>query len=281
MTLALFSLVLASAAMHATWNALIKTRSDRFASISLTTLGASIVVLPILPFVDFPSIEVWIWIAASVIIHVGYRLFLVKTYDVGDFAQSYPLARGIAPLITTVGAIIFIGEVPEGLTVLGIVVLSFGALLMSLRGSSDLSKFNRRTVGFALLTSMLIAGYTLTDGYGVRLANTASSYAAWLFFCDGLCSIAIGFLYRGRGLLTVLASEWKTNLLTGGLLAGSYWIIMWAMTKAPIASIAALRETSILFAMLISVLVLGERVTPWRVLATVFIVGGVVILRLG
>jgi drug/metabolite transporter (DMT)-like permease len=281
MTLALFSLVLASAAMHATWNALIKTRSDRFASISLTTLGASIVVLPILPFVDFPSIEVWIWIAASVIIHAGYRLFLVKTYDVGDFAQSYPLARGIAPLITTVGAIIFIGEVPEGLTVLGIVVLSFGALLMSLRGSSDLSKFNRRAVGFALLTSMLIAGYTLTDGYGVRLANTASSYAAWLFFCDGLCSIAIGFLYRGRGLLTVLASEWKTNLLTGGLLAGSYWIIMWAMTKAPIASIAALRETSILFAMLISVLVLGERVTPWRVLATVFIVGGVVILRLG
>jgi drug/metabolite transporter (DMT)-like permease len=281
MTLALFSLVLAAAAMHATWNALIKTRSDRFASISLATLGASIVVLPILPFVDFPSIEVWIWIAASVIIHAGYRLFLVKTYDVGDFAQSYPLARGIAPLITTVGAIIFIGEVPEGLTVLGIVVLSFGALLMSLRGSSDLSKFNRRAVGFALLTSMLIAGYTLTDGYGVRLANTASSYAAWLFFCDGLCSIAIGFLYRGRGLLTVLASEWKTNLLTGGLLAGSYWIIMWAMTKAPIASIAALRETSILFAMLISVLVLGERVTPWRVLATVFIVGGVVILRLG
>ena len=281
MTLALFSLVLAAAAMHATWNALIKTRSDRFASISLTTLGASIVVLPILPFVDFPSIEVWIWIAASVIIHTGYRLFLVKTYDVGDFAQSYPLARGIAPLITTVGAIIFIGEVPEGLTVLGIVVLSFGALLMSLRGSSDLSKFNRRAVGFALLTSMLIAGYTLTDGYGVRLANTASSYAAWLFFCDGLCSIAIGFLYRGRGLLTVLASEWKTNLLTGGLLAGSYWIIMWAMTKAPIASIAALRETSILFAMLISVLVLGERVTPWRVLATVFIVGGVVILRIG
>ena len=281
MTLALFSLVLASAAMHATWNALIKTRSDRFASISLTTLGASIVVLPILPFVDFPSIEVWIWIAVSVIIHTGYRLFLVKTYDVGDFAQSYPLARGIAPLITTVGAIIFIGEVPEGLTVLGIVVLSFGALLMSLRGSSDLSKFNRRAVGFALLTSMLIAGYTLTDGYGVRLANTASSYAAWLFFCDGLCSIAIGFLYRGRGLLNVLASEWKTNLLTGGLLAGSYWIIMWAMTKAPIASIAALRETSILFAMLISVLVLGERVTPWRVLATVFIVGGVVILRIG
>ena len=281
MTLALFSLVLAAAAMHATWNALIKTRSDRFASISLATLGASIVVLPILPFVDFPSIEVWIWIAASVIIHAGYRLFLVKTYDVGDFAQSYPLARGIAPLITTVGAIIFIGEIPEGLTVLGIVVLSFGALLMSLRGSSDLSKFNRRAVGFALLTSMLIAGYTLTDGYGVRLANTASSYAAWLFFCDGLCSIAIGFLYRGRGLLTVLASEWKTSLLTGGLLAGSYWIIMWAMTKAPIASIAALRETSILFAMLISVLVLGERVTPWRVLATVFIVGGVVILRIG
>ena len=144
-----------------------------------------------------------------------------------------------------------------------------------------LGNLNRRAVGFALTTSVFIAGYTLTDGNGARLASSASSYAAWLFLCDGLFSMTIGFWFRGRALLPILAKEWKLGLLTGILSAGSYWIAMWAMTKAPIASVAALRETSILFAMLISVLALGEKATAWRYAAALLIVGGMVALRLG
>jgi drug/metabolite transporter (DMT)-like permease len=170
---------------------------------------------------------------------------------------------------------------PTPLAILGILLLSAGTLLMSFRGGAGLGKLDRRAVRFALTTSIFVAAYTLTDGTGARLAATASSYAAWLFLCDGLVSIAIGFVYRGRGLLSVMKTEWHVGVLTGLLSAASYWIAMWAMTKAPIASVAALRETSILFAMLISVLALHEKMTGWRIAAALCIVAGVVALRLG
>jgi drug/metabolite transporter (DMT)-like permease len=152
---------------------------------------------------------------------------------------------------------------------------------MSFRGGAGLGRLDRRAVGFALTTSIFVAGYTLTDGSGARFASTASSYAAWLFLCDGLISMAIGFYYRGRRLLAIMKTEWQIGVLTGVLSAASYWIAMWAMTKAPIASVAALRETSILFALLISVFALREKMTGWRIAAGLFIVAGVVALRLG
>ncbi len=281
MTLTVFFAVLAAAGMHAAWNALIKMRGDRFASISLTSLGMSLAALPVIPFVEFPGATVWPFIVASLVIHVGYRLFLVMAYEAGDLAQTYPLARGAAPLMTTIGAIFLLAELPTPLAILGIMLLSAGTLLMSFRGGAGLGKLDRRAVGFALTTSIFVAAYTLTDGTGARLAATASSYAAWLFLCDGLVSIAIGFVYRGRGLLSVMKTEWHVGVLTGLLSAASYWIAMWAMTKAPIASVAALRETSILFAMLISVLALHEKMTGWRIAAALCIVAGVVALRLG
>lgn len=279
MSLTVFLAVIAAAAMHASWNALVKVRTDRFASISITALGMALVAVPVLPFVDVPHAAVWPWIIASVIIHVGYRLFLIMAYNAGDLAQTYPLARGAAPLMTAVGAIFLVHEVPGPIAILGILLLSGGTLLMSLRGGL-LGQLNGRAVGYALATSVFISGYTLVDGNGARLASTASSYAAWLFFCDGLCSMVIGFYYRGKGLLTVIAREWKTGLMAGALSAGSYWIAMWAMTRAPIASVAALRETSIVFAMIISVFVIGERMTAWRATAAACIVAGAIALRM-
>jgi len=281
MTLTVFFAVLAAAAMHAAWNALIKVRGDRFASISLTSLGMSLAALPVIPFVEFPGAAVWLFIAASLAIHIGYRLFLVMAYEAGDLAQTYPLARGAAPLMTTIGAVFLLAELPTPLAILGIVLLSTGTLLMSFRGGRGLGRLDRRAVGFALTTSIFVTGYTLTDGSGARLAATASSYAAWLFLCDGLVSMTIGFYYRGRSLLPIMKTEWHIGVLTGLLSAASYWIAMWAMTKAPIASVAALRETSILFAMLISVFALREKMTGWRVAAALCIVAGVVALRLG
>lgn len=280
MTLTIFLAVLAAAAMHASWNALIKARTDRFASITVTTLGMAVAAVPVLPFVAVPALVVWPWIITSILIHLGYRLFLVKAYDAGDMAQTYALARGAAPLMTTLGAYLLVKEALHLPAVIGIALLSFGTFLMSLRGSA-LGGFNGRAVGFAMITAMFIATYTLTDGSGARLAETAASYAAWLFFCDGLCSLVIGFLFRGRSLIPVITREWKTGLLTGVLSAGSYGIVMWAMTKAPIAAVAALRETSILFAMMISVFWLGEATNYWRFTAAIFIAVGAVLLRFG
>lgn len=275
-----FVAVLGAAFMHASWNALIKVRADRFASISLTALGMTCTALPVLPFVAFPSAAVWPWIVTSLMVHVGYRLFLVRAYEAGDLAQAYPLARGTAPLITTAAAIVLVSEFPGAVTLIGIVLLSAGTFLMSLRGG-HLGRLNGVAVGYALTTSLFIAGYTVADGIGARLAETAVSYAAWLFACDGVCAMTIGFFYRGRRMLDVLAAEWKVGALTGFLSAAAYGIVMWAMTKAPIASVASLRETSILFAMAISVFALGEKMTGWRTAAALCILAGVVALRLG
>lgn len=280
MTLTVFLAVLAAAAMHAIWNAAIKVKLDRFASISLLTVGMGIAGLPALPFVEVPHGIVWLWIAASVALHTGYRLFLIKAYETGDLSQTYPLARGAAPLMTTLGGVLLVQEVPAALAMLGILLLSAGTLLMSARGGNSLA-FERRAVGFALVTSVFVAGYTLTDGIGARTAATASSYAAWLFLTDGIVTLVLCIAIRGRAIAGTMLVEWRTALVTGALAAGAYWIAMWAMTRAPIASVAALRETSILFAMAISVVALREPVTRWRAAAGCLIVAGIVALRLG
>lgn len=280
MTPAVFAAVLAAAVMHAVWNALVKAQADRFASISIASLGMTFAALPVLPFVEFPTVEVWRFIAASLTIHVGYRLFLVRAYEAGDLAQAYPLARGAAPLATAFGAFVLIGETPSPAAIAGIALLSAGVILMSGLGGAAGGGFNRRGVGYALLTALLISAYTLVDGQGARLAETATSYAAWHFACDGAISMSVGFATRGRSMAMAFAREWRMGLTAGVLSAASYWIALWAMTKAPIASVAALRESSILFAMLISVAALGERATPWRMGAAALILAGVFMLRL-
>ncbi|MBN9036537.1 MAG: EamA family transporter [Rhizobiales bacterium] len=274
-----FFAVLAAAAMHAGWNAVIKIRLDRFASISLMTLATAVVSLPVLPFVAFPSAETWSWIGASLVFHTGYKYFLTRAYDSGDLAQAYPLARGSAPLLTTIGAIVLFREMPEAVAVGGIVLLSAGTFLMSLRGGS-IDGLRSRAVFYALVTSLFITGYTLTDGMGARSADTALSYAAWLYIGDGIWSSIFCILLRGPGIVRVVLPEWKSALGAGFLSAAAYAIAMWAMTKAPIAVVAALRETSILFAMMLSVLMIGETLTRWRVAAALLIVGGVAALRL-
>ena len=274
-----FFAVLAAAAMHAGWNAVIKIRLDRFASISLMTLATAVVSLPVLPFVAFPSAETWSWIGASLVFHTGYKYFLTRAYDSGDLAQAYPLARGSGPLLTTIGAIVLFREMPEAVAVGGIVLLSAGTFLMSLRGGS-IDGLRSRAVFYALVTSLFITGYTLTDGMGARSADTALSYAAWLYIGDGIWSSIFCILLRGPGIVRVVLPEWKSALGAGFLSAAAYAIAMWAMTKAPIAVVAALRETSILFAMMLSVLMIGETLTRWRVAAALLIVGGVAALRL-
>jgi drug/metabolite transporter (DMT)-like permease len=280
MTQQVFLAVLAAAAMHAACNATIKVRLDRFASISLMTVGMGIVALPALSLVALPGAIGWLLIAASVALHIGYRLFLVKAYETGDLAQTYPLARGAAPLLTTLGGIALIREIPAGLAILGILLLSAGTLLMSMRGGNGLT-VERRAIGFAFITSLFVAGYTLTDGMGARSTDGAASYAAWLFAADALVTGALMIFVRGRGIVSTMLPEWRTGLITGALAAGAYWIAVWAMTQAPIASVAALRETSILFAMAISVFSLGEAVTRWRVAAALLIVCGIIALKLG
>jgi drug/metabolite transporter (DMT)-like permease len=280
MSLAVFLAVLAAAAMHAVWNAMIKVRSDRFVTIQLMTLGMGAFALPVLFFVEVPSGITWLYLGLSTAFHCGYKFFLVKAYETGDLAQSYPLARGTAPLITTIGGVVLIQEVPGGWALAGIALLCLGTLLMSARGGGA-NALGRRSVVFALITSCFIAAYTLSDGTGARSAATATSYAAWLYLLDAIWSTIFCLMLRGRGVIRAMLPEWKVGVVAGFLSAFAYWIAMWAMTKAPIGAVAALRETSILFAMMISVWALGEVMTRWRIAAALLIVAGVVALRIG
>jgi len=278
MSATVFLAVLAAAAMHATWNALLKVRLDRFASVSLMSFGMGVVALPLIPFVAVPTGVTWLWLFLSLCFHTGYKYYLARAYETGDFAQAYPLARGTAPLLTTLGGIFLVAELPGPVALAGIGLLCGGMLFMSRPSAGSRGG---RAVFYALLTSVFIAGYTLADGTGARSAANATSYAAWLFLLEGIWSIVFCIALRGTKVVRVMLPEWKIGLLGGFLSAVAYWIAMWAMTKAPIAMVAALRESSILFAMAISVVMLGEHVSRWRVAAGLLIVAGVVALRIG
>lgn len=281
MTFEVFGAVIAAALMHAGWNAMIKQRLDRFLSISLMSFSMATLSVACLPFFAVPQGVTWLWIVLSAALHTGYKIFLIRAYDAGDLAQVYPLARGSAPLLTAIFGYLLLGEALSPLMASGIVVLCLGIWLMSARGGSALAKLDRKAIGYALVTSCFIAAYTLVDGIGGRSAVSASSYAVWMFAVDGVWMAMFCMMVRGPASFLAVLPQWKSGLVTGALSLGAYWLVIWAMTKAPIAAVAALRETSILFAVIISIFVLKEQPTVWRIVASALIVAGVVVLRAG
>lgn len=280
MELIAFSAVLFAAALHASWNAVVKSGLDRFLSIVLISLGAGAVSLVALPFFPVPHVAAWPWLLLSVVLHVGYKMFLVLAYRAGDLGQVYSIARGTAPLLVC-GAMFFLFDEalsPMGLA--GVFVLVSGIWLMCVRGGHRDSKLQGRAVRYALVTSAFIASYTITDGIGARANGAAHGYAVWMFFLDTCLMLGILLLRRGCAGLTLVAGKWRDALLGGLMMVTSYWIIIWAMTVAPIAMVSALRESSVLFATLISVIILREPITRWRALAAVAIVTGILLTRM-
>lgn len=273
-----FLAVLLAAAFHAGWNALVKIDLDRFLSITLISLAAGTVAAAALPFVAVPQASAWPWLAVSALLHTGYKIFLVQAYRAGDLGQVYPIARGAAPLLVSL-AMLAIGEVLTAHATVGIALLVGGVWLMSVRGGRDLAKLEGRAVAFALATSVFIASYTVTDGLGARINGDAHGYAVWLFVLDGLLMLALLLLMRGRCGLGAMRPFLVSGLAGGAMSLGAYWIVIWAATVAPIAMVAALRESSVLFAGAISVLILREPPTRWRVLSALVIVIGIALLR--
>ena len=281
MSFDVFFAVLAAAVMHAAWNAMIKQRLDRFLSITSMSFWMGALSLVCLPFFPVPQGFTWFWIILSAMLHTGYKIYLIRAYDSGDLAQIYPLARGAAPLITALAGVLLLSEILSPMMAVGIVILCMGIGLMAARGGAMLERLSATAISNALITSLFIASYTLTDGVGARTAPTASSYAIWMFVIDGCLMCIFCLSMRGRQAYFQMLPECRSGAVSGALSLGAYWIVIWAMTKAPIAAVAALRETSILFAVLISVLFLKEKLTRWRLISCALIVVGVIALRLG
>ncbi|HET7679559.1 MAG TPA: DMT family transporter [Xanthobacteraceae bacterium] len=275
-----FAAVLFAALCHASWNTLLKIRLDPFAANALITVASGLIAAAALPFVGFAPVVSWPWLVASIILHLAYYYGLTEAYRTGDLSQVYPIARGAAPLMTALISTTALGEDIGLFGWLGVLSLVAGVFLLSIRGGRDLTRIDRRAVGFAFFTAVTICGYSLTDGIGARVSGNAHAYAALLFVLDGSCMAAFALWRRGQSILTEARIYWKTGLFGGALSVTSYWIAIWAMTVAPIAIVAALRETSVLFAAVISVVILKEQLRPARVVAALMIVLGLALIRL-
>ncbi len=275
-----FLAVLFAALCHAGWNALIKVGLDPLSTTTLIAIGACLVAIPLLPFVGLPAAAAWPWLVASVFIHLCYFAALIESYRTGDLGQVYPIARGTAPLMTATATTFIVGEQLSLSGWAGIVVLVAGVMLLSARGGRDLMRFDRRAVGFALLTALTICAYSVTDGIGARLAGNPNAYSLWLFVGNAIVLLPYALYRDGRAIIPAMRIYWRRGLVGGALQTLSYGTVLWAMTLAPIAIVATLRETSVLFGAAIAVIVLREPLRAVRIAAALLIVCGLVLIRL-
>ncbi|MGO4676976.1 EamA family transporter [Bosea sp. 2YAB26] len=280
MSLGIFLTVLAAAAMHAGWNAFVKVKLEPLHAMAMISLASGLIALPVLLVTGWPKPEAWPWLLASLILHLGYYIGLSGAYRRADMSQIYPIARGGAPLLTAAIAMAVFGErlaVPQ-LAAIGL--LGTGIMLVSVLGRRRGAAFDPGALGFAALTAVMISGYTLVDGLGARAAGDPHAYSAALFVINGTPLIAYIALRGGRDALTAMRPFWLQGTAGGILSLGAYWIAIWAMTVAPIPLVAAVRESSVLFAAVIAYVWLKEPLQASRLVACGFIVAALALMRL-
>ena len=275
----MFLAVLGAAMMHAGWNAVVKGGTDPFTSVTQVSLFSGGIALCFLPLVEVPAAVAWPWLTASAAIHTLYRFMLIGAYRAGDMAQVYPIMRGAAPLLTVLATALLIGERVSALGMAAVAALSLGVLLMSLRGGR-VGGFEGRAVAMALLSAASTCGYTLADGIGARVNESAPGYALWMFVLNAITMQSIALAMRGWKTYDGMRVHWPVMVGGGAMSMCAYFIVIWAMTHAPIALVAALRETSVLFGSLISIVILKEVMTGWRALASAFVLLGMVLLKM-
>jgi drug/metabolite transporter (DMT)-like permease len=281
------ALVLFAALLHASWNALVKSSTDKSLDTALLHLIGGVISIPLLLWSGLPARDAWPWLALSVLLHFGYYLALVGAYKHGDFSLTYPLMRGLAPLLVVLGGAGLLGETPGPLLVAGVVAITFGVALLGWDNLAALLRQKRGLV-FALVNALIIALYTVVDGKGVRLSGSALSYVAALNLFDAIFYPALVVHQRARhqdpqvwlALKAYVKRRWPMALLGGSASLASYGIALWAMTQAPVAAVAALRETSVLFAAALGCVLLKEHFGVRRALGTAVVFSGIVLLRL-
>ncbi|MFN0116067.1 MAG: EamA family transporter [Paracoccaceae bacterium] len=270
--------VLGAALLHASWNALLKigpSKRGTMLVLSLTELPIGLAIAATRPF---PAAEVWPWVLASGTTHLAYKLFLLFAYDHGDLSRVYPIARGTAPMLVLIVSALFLSDRISPAEYAGIAAIGAGILVMA--GGVFRSGESRRLVPLALGSALATAVYTLLDGQGARVSGDAVAYVAWVFVADGLIFSTAILTYAGRPAVPSRPRDWAMGAAASVASYASYAIAVWAMTAAPIALVAALRETSILFAVLIGWLVFGDRMSRGKWVAVALIVAGVFTTRL-
>lgn len=277
--------VLGAALLHATWNAMVKSQADPLVSMAWVSVASGVVAGFLLFVVAVPPAAAWPFLIVSTMIHTAYNLLLATAYRHGDFSRVYPLARGAAPLLVTIVSLVFLTEAlsPNALLAIGLILLAILGVAWRRAGErqrAGTSGVSDKSLLYAGLTAVAIAGYTIADGLGGRAAGDPIAYAVWLFFIDAWPTVLI-VMWMRRGSFRQTARRNIGMSLAGGILSMlAYTIIIWAMASAPVAVVAALRESSILFAALIGIFLLKEKPGPVRIAATLMLAAAVALLRL-
>jgi uncharacterized membrane protein len=276
--------VLGAAALHALWNSLVKSASDKLLSAAVVALWCGVAAVVATLVLPQPAAAAFPFIVASALIHIVYFILVGQLYRSADLSVAYPIMRGLAPLIAAVIALATLGEAPGPIASLGVAALVMGVLGMGASGFAH-GRINRPTILVALANSAVIATYSVIDGQGARLSGAGSAFAfAYNSWADALTALAylpIILFLRGRSAVAAFTGDWRRGLI-GGLAAFlGYAIVIWAMTRAPIASVAALRETSVVFAAVIGVVALGEPFHAQRAIAVLVVLAGIILLLFG
>jgi drug/metabolite transporter (DMT)-like permease len=273
-----FIAVLTAALLHALWNALVKGGADKHLAMAAVVLGHLPLAVLILPFVPSPDPDSWPYLLAGIGLHVGYQLFLLNSYRFGDLSQVYPIARGTAPLLVAGVSILFLGVTLVPVEILAVLVIGVGIISLSLTRQQS-GRRNGRAAMLAFVTGCFIAAYSLVDGTGARLAQTALGFYSWLAIGNGLVFAAFTAI-KSPGLLVQIPRRAKRVFALGGSASfAAYALVTWSFTQAPIALVTALREVSIIFALLIGVFFLGEKLNLAKVFSTAVTLLGVILLR--
>jgi len=269
--------VIFAGVLHAVWNALAKGAADRYAGFALIGIAQGAAGLLMVILSGTPARASWLWIAVSVALHVVYTALLARSYELGDFNQVYPLARGTGPLIVAFVAATTLGEhltVPQ---LAGVAAVCGG--LGALAFSGGVSRRQTGAIGAALLTGVSIAGYTLVDGVGVRHAGTATGYSGWLFFGMGPLVVLWVYLARGRRVWPGVVAQWRLGLPGGLISVLGYGIVVWAQTRGALAAVAALRETGVITGAIIGAVFFREKMGLPRFAAAGVVVIGVALIN--
>lgn len=278
MSVSVTAVVLLAALMHASWNALVKSSSDRLIELTALNLAAGLVALAALPFVGLPGRETVPFLLGTMAFHFLYYLFLLLSYARGGLSLVYPIARGSSPAFVAAVSGLVVGEALDALHWVGVALVT--ASVVSLAFSGGVRHLSSRAVFFSLGTGVSIAAYTLVDGAGARVARTPASYIVTLFVINAFPMLVAPPLLRRGVALKRFRQQWRTAMLGGILSFAAYGLAIWAMTQAPIALVSALRETSVVLAAVIGATFLHEPFGRFRIIASVGVTTGVFVLRL-
>jgi drug/metabolite transporter (DMT)-like permease len=275
-----FSVVLASAFAHAIMNCALKRQPDPLAATLMLAICGGVVATPLLMITGTPGLEAAPFLIASVLVHIFYWTYLGRAYASGEVSVVFPLARGVAPILTLGVAVVLLSEKISPAELAFIALIVAGIFLVMSSGVDKSRLWREQTVANALIVAVTICLYTVIDGIGTRRSGNAASYVVMLYVCNGWMLLIYGLAKQRERLVSALDNGWRTGVLTGTMSLGIYGIALWAMTKAPIPLVAALRETSVMFAAILAVLWLREPMRVGRMVGAGVIVAGVAFVKM-